>query len=190
MKKITILSLTLALSLLFGSITAQAQEDTNTYGHIGASNDTSYTLEEMLQYAIEDEYLALTEYDHIINELGADRPFTNILKAEQSHIQAIEILYQTYGIQIPTVDPSNLVYLPSSIQEALEIGVQAEIDNIAMYEAFLQQDLPEDVRITFENLQKASESHLAAFQNNLTNTLNRNNQDGTSTAGKQYGRNR
>ncbi|MCK5008763.1 MAG: DUF2202 domain-containing protein [Spirochaetales bacterium] len=41
------------------------------------------------------------------------------------------------------------------------------MDNIAMYESFLQEDLPEDVRDLFERLQQASENHLRAFRNNL-----------------------
>lgn len=190
MKKQTLLIVVVLFALILGSIPTFAQEDSSDYGHIGAANDTEYTLEEMLQYAIQDEYLALSEYEYLINELGADRPFTNIMKAEQSHIEAIELLYNTYGIAIPVVDPTSLLYLPATIEEALAIGVQAEIDNIAMYEAFLQHDLPEDVRITFENLQKASESHLSAFENNLANISSRFNNDGTgaSVQGKQFGR--
>jgi hypothetical protein len=192
MKKQTLLIVVVLFALILGSIPTFAQEDSQDYGHIGAANDTEYTLEEMLQYAIQDEYLALSEYEYIITDLGADRPFSNIMKAEQSHIDAIELLYNTYGIAIPVVDPSSLLYLPVSVEEALTIGVQAEIDNIAMYEAFLSQDLPDDVRITFENLQKASESHLSAFENNLNNISNRFNNDGTGAInqGSQFGRNR
>ena len=57
--------------------------------------------------------------------------------------------------------------LPEDMKTALEIGVQAEIDNISMYESFLKQDLPEDVRDVFENLKNGSVNHLRAFRNNL-----------------------
>ncbi|MPN44592.1 hypothetical protein SDC9_192157 [bioreactor metagenome] len=36
-----------------------------------------------------------------------------------------------------------------------------------MYEQFLEQDLPADVRVVFESLMHASENHLRAFQNRL-----------------------
>ena len=39
-----------------------------------------------------------------------------------------------------------------------------EIENIAMYERFLQQELPKDVRQVFESLKNASENHLRAFR--------------------------
>lgn len=62
-------------------------------------------------------------------------------------------------------DAASRVTVPSSLQESDEIGVEAEIRNIEMYESFLKEDLPEDVRIVFENLKRASESHLRAFEN-------------------------
>jgi hypothetical protein len=46
--------------------------------------------------------------------------------------------------------------------------VQAEIDNIAMYESFLEKELPADVAGLFAELKRASENHLRAFQNNLS----------------------
>jgi hypothetical protein len=36
-----------------------------------------------------------------------------------------------------------------------------------MYESFLKQGLPADVRDLFEQLKRASQNHLQAFRNNL-----------------------
>ncbi len=137
---------------------------TENYGAKGASSTENYTIEEMLQYALEDEHLAYAEYNLIINELGAERPFTNIIKAEEKHIEEVEMLYNAYDIEIPEIDASENIILPNSIEEALDAGVNAEIENIAMYEKFLAQDIPDDIREVFENLKKGSQSHLAAFQ--------------------------
>ena len=59
------------------------------------------------------------------------------------------------------------VALPADLKSAFETGVQAEIDNIAMYESFLSRELPADVREVFESLMNASKNHLRAFRNNL-----------------------
>jgi hypothetical protein len=48
--------------------------------------------------------------------------------------------------------------------EAAEVGVQAEIDNIAMYNLFLTHDLPDNVFEVFSALKSGSDSHLLAFQ--------------------------
>lgn len=137
------------------------------YGAKAAMLETDYTLEEMMQYAIEDEYLAYAEYELIINEMDITRPFTNIIEAEATHIGYMEDLYENYGFKLPVVDPSQHIILPETINEAFLAGVEAEIVNIAMYERFLEQELPNDVRSVFEQLKAASESHLLAFQKNV-----------------------
>jgi len=155
-----------AITLVIMSIAGLgAYASTGDYGSSGAADETTYTLESMLQYAIEDEYFAYAEYEAIINDLDAARPFTNIIKAEETHIDALLALYEAYELTVPSVDPSGQIAVPSTVAEALEAGAVAEIENIAMYDTFLSQDLPDDVRIVFEALQRASESHLNAFEN-------------------------
>lgn len=161
--------------ILTGSVACASQVD---YGAKGAEDRTTYSLEEMLKYAIEDEYLARAEYDLIIDEFGADRPFTNIIKAEEKHIEELEELYETYELDIPSVDPSEHLVVPATIDAAFEAGVQAEIENIAMYEKFLATELPDDVRDVFEELKKGSESHLKAFSRNASD------EKGNSGAGR------
>lgn len=125
---------------------------------------TGFTLEEMLTYAIQDEYLAQAEYIAIIETYGEIRPFTNIVLAEQTHIDLLLPLFAAYGIEVPANTAADSVIIPDSITSALATGVEAETANIAMYEAFLAQaDLPEDVAAVFTSLLNGSYHHLAAF---------------------------
>ena len=133
-------------------------------GAVGASADTKYSLEEMLVYAIEDEYLAQAEYDVIMDTYGTKKPFSNIIKAEATHISLLEPLFEEYDVKVPVKDWESLVAVPESLDAAYEIGVEAEEKNIAMYESFLKENLPDNVREVFEALMNASEKHLAAFQ--------------------------
>ncbi len=137
------------------------------YGSAGALSDSDLTLADMLTYALQDECLAHAEYAYIIDTYGSVRPFTNIIRAEETHIEALLPLFETYGVTAPEDDASTRIAKVASLTEAYEAGVDAEIDNIAMYEAFLQEDLPSDVRTVFESLMRASESHLQAFENKL-----------------------
>jgi hypothetical protein len=137
------------------------------YGAKGASADNAPTLEAMLRYAIQDEYLARAEYASIMEKYGEVRPFSNIIRSEETHVSYLEPLFEAHNFELPADDAAEHVVVPDSLKEAVEIGVQAEIDNIAMYEKFLDQDLPEDVRDVFEQLKKASQNHLRAFRNNL-----------------------
>ena len=160
--KIAVLVVALSLAAALVSFA-----DTADFGAKGAEGKTDLSVEQMLTYAIQDEYLARAEYKLIIEEYGSIRPFTNIMAAEERHIEWVTESFDDYGYRLPKDTADMYVVLPKDLESSFETGVQAEIDNIAMYESFLQTDLPNDVRDLFERLQQASENHLRAFRNNL-----------------------
>ncbi len=161
--------------------------------------DEEYSLEEMLNYAIQDEFMAQAEYQAIIAEFGDIMPFARILEAEGTHIEMLLQLFEAYGYEVPENNSASSVVIPESITSALATGAEAEEANIAMYQTFLaQENLPEDVRTVFESLVKASEHHLAAFSgerysyygtdimNQIKNQWRKMFKDGSSDNGNQY----
>ena len=132
-------------------------------GAAEAAQDTEYELEEMLQYAIEDEYLAFTEYNLILKKFGEQRPFSNIVNAEEYHISLLEPLFEVYDLSIPEQNWEEMITIPDSLEDAYQAGILAEEANIAMYEQFLQEEIPEDVKLVFEKLLNSSQRHLAAY---------------------------
>lgn len=164
MIKNTGLALVLTAGLLISNLGfAATTVTTDLFGHEG-TKDTNLTVSSMLQYALEDEHLALDSYKAIVAKYNVSRPFTNIMKAEERHIQWIEDLMAKYKMAVPNIDTSKEVVLPTSLTSIYAAGVQAEIDNIALYKTFLKHDLPEDVRDVFEALISASENHQKAFE--------------------------
>ena len=175
-------------SLLVGSVLAQ-----RNYGAEGAKSVEDYSLEDMLTYAIQDEYLARAEYEAIMNEYGEQRPFSNIIQAEETHIEELLPLFEEHGIEVPQDNAREHVVVPESVEEAFTTGVKAEEDNINMYEKFLQKDIPEDVAEVFAQLKKGSENHLAAFQRGLkrgTENTGRGNGYGRNSQGMRRGQKR
>jgi hypothetical protein len=132
-----------------------------------ATVTTEFTLEEMLVLALEDEWNAYVTYEAIIETYGEIRPFTKIIFAEATHAALLTPLFDTYGITLPDMPNVEDVIVPASLEEAYALGVEAEIANIALYEAFLLQDVPEDVVAVFEQLIAGSVHHLAAFERSL-----------------------
>ena len=137
------------------------------YGSEGALDDASLTVADMLTYALQDEYLARAEYALILSDFGSVRPFSNIIRAEDTHIDALLPLFEAYGVAAPADEGASRAATVSSLTAAYQAGVNAEVNNIAMYETFLAEDLPDDVRTVFESLMHASENHQRAFQNRL-----------------------
>lgn len=134
---------------------------------VGAKADTQLTLEDMLTYAIQDEYLARARYSLVVEKFGEQRPFVNIISAEETHISHLKPLFTKYNVALPTDNSKDYVKVQTSIKESLEAGVQGEIENIAMYERFLNENVPSDIKKVFTLLRNASQNHLQAFQNAL-----------------------
>jgi len=134
------------------------------YGAKGALADPDLTINDMLMYAVQDEYLAHGEYAAIIAKFGSQKPYTNIMKSEETHLAYLKEVYLAYGLDFPADTSASHIVVPADLLEAAETGVQAEIDNIAMYELFLTYDLPENVYEVFSALKSGSDNHLLAFQ--------------------------
>ena len=93
------------------------------------------------------------------------RPFINIVEAEGRHISVLIPLFKKYNISIPEDHWDSRLQAPDTLLEACQAGVDAEIDNMAMYERLLAATKEPDVARVLSHLQSASrDNHLPAFQ--------------------------
>ncbi len=146
---------------------SEAASTVNGYGAVGALADNDLTMEEMFTYAIQDEHLAHGEYAYTLASFGDQAPFNNIVSSEAQHIAEMTVLFEKYGLTVPADESADHLHPVADVKEALETCVAGEVDNIAMYNKFLEQDIPDDVRATFTALRNASEGHLQAFRKSL-----------------------
>ncbi len=119
-----------------------------------------------------DVYLALYEIHPL-------RPFLNISKSEQAHMDAIKYLIDTYELIDPVADNPEGVFQNDMLQtlydELIETGSSNEVEALkvgALIEEIdildLQHELDstvvnEDVSRVYQNLLSASENHIRAF---------------------------
>jgi hypothetical protein len=122
--------------------------------------------EQALIAALEDEYKARATYYAVIARFGAVRPFTSIVKAEESHVSALKTLFYRYEVDVPVDDFAGKVQAPVTLAASCSLGVQAEIDNAALYDDLLAAVAGyDDIIAVFQNLRDASlYNHLPAFQ--------------------------
>jgi len=78
-----VLSFAFVFFLIINTVFAEAADE---YGAKGALQQTQPSVQQMLQFAIEDEYLARSEYLSVLDSFGQIRPFVNIVRAEKRHI--------------------------------------------------------------------------------------------------------
>jgi len=129
------------------------------------AGDLSGAEEQALLMALDDEYKAWALYDQAIDDLGSVQPFDSIQRSEQSHIAALVRLFERYGLVVPANQWAGTFAAFDSLEEACAAGVQAEVDNAALYEKLSGMVDNADILRVFDRLQWASETrHLPAFE--------------------------
>lgn len=152
------------------TVTSATQPKTDTTAQTDTrisafSADQPYTLEEMLTYAIQDEYAAQSLYSNAIINYGAAEPFKRLLQEENGLIDLLTLLLTDYGVALPDLTEVREKQAIASLREACLAGIKAEIISIEMYNAFLAKDnLPDGVADVFQLLLDVSQSHLDALK--------------------------
>jgi rubrerythrin len=116
--------------------------------------------------ALEDERKAEATYEAVIAKFGPIRPFINIVEAEQRHAAALERQMQRLGMEVPENRWDAGKIAPSaSLADACAMAIEAEIENIALYDRLIPQIDDPTVRQVLQSLQDASRNnHLPAFR--------------------------
>jgi rubrerythrin len=119
-----------------------------------------------LHLALDDEYRAEATYAAVIDAFGPVRPFVNIIEAERRHADRVKAEMDRLGITYIRDNPYlGKIAAPASLLAACEQGVDAEIENIALYDRLLPTLEDASILATLTALQRASrENHLPAFE--------------------------
>ena len=170
MKKIFVIGLLLFLSGCWG----QTKDIGSVDMDVNEVVDENHLLNEELSnnevqsliMAIDDEYKAKATYEAVIEKFGEIKPFANIVKAEQSHIEELLVLFEGYAVTVPNdaweINPDDF----EDKEQACQTGVVAEINNTVLYDELLKNIEHNDIKEVFLKLQSASnDSHLPAFEN-------------------------
>lgn len=170
-----------------GAVTTQTSSSVSTNVSSTATSTSSVSSVDVddaigLMFMVEEEKLARDVYEYLYQVWGV-RVFSNIAKAEQTHLNAVLSLINTYSLEVPSTLDSRGIYEDESLQalydtliakgeqslqDALEVGVLIEQTDIDDLKDLLATDLPSDVRFVYERLLKGSYNHLSAFSKFLS----------------------
>lgn len=152
----------------------------------GAEIDDEVATE--LAFMVEEEKLARDVYALAMAAWPDARVFSNINRAESTHMSEVQVLLDRYGVADPTEGNGPGVFEDNSLQAlykdlatsvddsrqaAAQVGVEIEVKDIADLKDAMELKAPADVTAVLGNLLAGSERHLAAFLRNggtLTNT--------------------
>ncbi len=146
-----------------------------------ASDSLSNDEENGLIYMREEEKLARDAYTALYSKWNL-RPFSNITRSEQIHMNAILSLLTRYSLQDPVgangagifkdvvlqnLYSALLVQGNKSIIDALKIGATIEEVDIVDLQKHLKETNNQDITFVYDNLMRGSRNHLRAFARNL-----------------------
>lgn len=174
---ITILVLTLTAFTAVSSVSAANVDRRGNPGRQGGfdrsgqpSNATTLTPltaaeQKALQDAILEEYGALNLYQAVITQFGNIAPFSQIVRSEEQHVNALITQAQKYGVTVPANPGLATVPTFTTLADACKAGASAEIADARLYDTLKPSVTHTDILGVFDRLQKASlNSHLPAFQ--------------------------
>lgn len=137
-----------------------------------------------LVYMREEEKLARDVYNVFTLKWGA-RPFGNIAQSEQTHMDAVKVLLDRYGLDDPAARTRPGVFKNPELQalytklvarggasriEALKVGALIEDLDLYDLERWLKVTVQPDIKLVYENLAMGSRNHLRAFITALGNS--------------------
>jgi len=130
-----------------------------------------------LVFMLEEEKLARDVYLTLADVWGVP-VFTNIAGAEQTHMDSVAGLIDTYELENPIGDDTIGVFVnpelqqmyndlvkagSESVEAAFEVGALVEEVDIEDLADYLEEPVPADVAAVYERLLSGSENHLRAF---------------------------
>jgi len=137
---------------------------------------------EGLIFMIEEEKVARDVYLHLAEKWN-DRVFSNIAKAEQKHMNAVERLAKRYGVTVPSTLTEEGIFLDErlqkmyndlivkgekSLRDAYLVGVLVEETDIDDLENLLDDEtISSSAKQIYSNLLRGSQNHLRAFNRRL-----------------------
>ncbi|WP_134043929.1 ferritin-like domain-containing protein [Helicobacter pullorum] len=126
------------------------------------------TTQEKILIALDDEYKAYSFYNKAMQLYGM--PFVNLFQSEANHINALSLHLQNLNVPIPQ-NPYEDIVIPNTLSGALEVAIENENQNIALYNSLIEGEQDSLVLDTFYRLQAASfNNHIPS----LFNALNAN----------------
>jgi len=135
---------------------------------------------DILLHMKEEEKLAGDVYKTLYEKWGSNI-FSNISKAEDTHMNAVILLLQNYGEEFTKVGDRGIFSNPDfqtlygqlvakgsvSLEEAYKTGALIEEMDIKDLADYLESMTNENIIMVFENLEKGSRNHLRAFNRQL-----------------------
>lgn len=140
----------------------------NGWGSGAANQDNNLTIEKMLKYALEDEYIKRTRYELICDKFDVKEPFYTMSKSETANIMKLITLFSKHNITIPADRSIEYIKTPKTLMEGYSLSIKGEENNAAMYEKFLKDNsIDVDMKEVFIKLISSSRENMKSLHEEM-----------------------
>ncbi len=178
LKKITLMGITVLVTLSMMAFAPMSLDNSTA-----TQTDTGLSAEEIagLFKMREEEKLAHDVYLFLFEKWDLNS-FENIASSEQTHMDEIKVLLDTYGISDPAAGNAAGVFTDPELQNlyndltlkgseslaaALKVGGAIEEIDILDLREHMKSVTHSDIQVVYQNLENGSENHLKAFSGSL-----------------------
>lgn len=184
MERNAIIALALSSALVgVGSLSASAADDSApapsaSTSSAAATVSVSDDAKADLAFARDEERISRDLYQLLADKYDQARPFSNIVRSESRHFDAIGTLLQRYGVADPAAGKSAGSYANADLQklydgwkaqgsvslaEAYKAAIALETRDIADLKKAVNNTTAADMKAVYTHLLRGSENHLRAF---------------------------
>ncbi len=115
-----------------------------------------------VEEALADEWAAEARYEAYAGKLG--RPFPRLERAEARHANLLVALLEAHGHAIPSKEKES-VPEAKVLAEACKASLEAERNNVALYDRLLASNPPDDVACVYGHLRSLSaDRHIPSLE--------------------------
>ena len=140
MKKTKIIAVLLLLVLGLSLTASPLAEE--AYGAEWLAQGQSYTFQEMMRIALEENELHLAWLQMAAQRFPAEPIFAQALAAEMERAQTMRQLFAAWGLAENPADPPRTPEIPSGLEQALKAMRSMEERAMLMYQRFLGEGNP------------------------------------------------
>ena len=184
-KLITVLSILILLISVPAFLVAEGAAETTAKTEPVQQETVTITLPSGLSQEEYDGLLLMREEEKLardvyleLGDIWGIKVFTNIARSEQTHMNAVLTILETYNISDPVVDDTRGNFtnpeLSALYQDLIDQGSQSAVDaftvgaiiedlDIKDLRVLLSETENEDIIRVYQNLEKGSENHMRAF---------------------------
>ncbi len=134
------------------------------FAEVAPAPEKTYTIEEMLTLALQNEYETQALYTQVADAFQAKARMNRPAWAGSNHAATLTALLEAYGFAVPENTFAGQLKAPASLEEAHAAAALLAEKSTGLYDSFLAQDnLPDSLRTVFTALKTRSQNHQNAF---------------------------